>query len=330
MKILYIPFSFDDSLGDLVGKVSKWQESYKNRGKELLTLYHSQESVTHQKNILAAVQTGNCQIYILSHGIAGDKLHVCNQPDVDEFFLALTIEEVAKRFQSDFRNITFPEANVIKLYFCDEGTVENKPKLMAELFRAQLGHGYQDLDIKYYTDVSISIPTAQFGTVLVSKNAVRQFSKSNELLCFNLMCQVGTPKDFRQSLNNSEVANAGFFAGFRNIKYPKFNHPMIQRLADELVKLIQSDKVLSKAQDGIISGLLEALPKNIEQYLTDSLTIGCPNVKLEMRINKEKLMRYLGIGKHIVIADELASSTKQTDMSKSISDDDETSLRYRL
>lgn len=296
MKILYIPFSLEDALGDLEVKASKWRKDYESKGKDVVVIYHDSPEIVQKENIQKALREGDCQIYILSHGIDSPELIVANQAKYDEDYKEMAITEVAERFKNDLAIEGFSTDNVVKLYFCDAYAKKNKPRQMAEEFRKQLGEPLQPMEIKYYSDVSICAPGMGVDDTLSSKRAVRSFLLKNDLFCFDLMCAVGRAREFRQGLNvvESRSSEHAFFASApKAVKYPKFSHPLLTQLAQGLVKMIQSDKVLAKNQSVIIDELLLSLPRNLSDYLVHSLTIGGKNLKFEMRINIKNLEAYL-------------------------------------
>lgn len=305
MKILYIPFTFEDSLFDLEAKASKWRKDYEYKGKEVVVIYHDSNEIVQSEKVQTALKEGNCQIYILSHGINTPKLLVGNQTKEDENYKELTIDEVAENFKSDLMIEGFSNANIVKLFFCDEYAKKNKPRQMAEQFRTQLGESHQSMEIKYYTDVSIGLPGTATDGLLSSKGAVRAFQMKNDLFCFNFSGLVGRARAFRQGLDVVEDTSPySFFSSAPTpVKYPKFSHPVLNHLAHELVKMIQNDKFFSKNQSMIIDELLASLPLDISDYLVDSITISGKNMKFEMLINRSLLEAFL-IKSGVIIEDK--------------------------
>ncbi|WP_238589428.1 hypothetical protein [Legionella cincinnatiensis] len=325
MKILYIPFTFEDALFDLAAKAGKWRKDYESKGKEVVVIYHDSHEIVEKEEVQAALKAGTCQIYILSHGINTPKLIVGNQTKEDENYKELTIEEVAKNFKSDLAIEGFSNNNIVKLFFCDEYARKNKPRQMAEQFRKQLGESHQAMEIKYYTDVSIGLPGTGTDGLLSSKGAVRAFQMKNDLFCFNLSCVVGRARAFRQGLDVVEDASKyNFFTSARKaVEYPKFSHPILDHLAHELVNMIQHDKFFSKNQSVIIDELLGSLPLDISGYLVESLTITGKNLKFEMRINKSRLEEFL-IKSGVIIEDEsIASPARDTKQKQTWVDEDD-------
>ncbi|KTD15108.1 RNA binding protein (contains ribosomal protein S1 domain) [Legionella gratiana] len=324
MKILYVPFSLEDALGDLESKASKWRKDYESKGKEVVVIYHDSPAIAERENIKKALQDGNCQIYILSHGIDSPELVVANQAKYDEDYKEMAIEEVANRFKNDLVIEGFSTDNIAKLYFCDAYAKKNKPRQMAEEFRKQLGEPLQSMEIKYYSDVSICAPGMGIDDLLSSKRAVRSFLMKNDLFCFDLMCAVGRAREFRQGLNavESRASDHAFFASAPEaIKFPKFSHPILTQLAQGLVKMVQSDKILAKNQSEIINELLLSLPRNLSDYLVDSLIVGGKNLKFEMRINKKNLEAFLM--KSGVIDKPITSPVESTTPKQSWMDEDD-------
>lgn len=297
MKILYIPFTLDEAMFDLDAKARKWLKKYQDKGKDAVVFYHGNEKAALQEQVQKALQEGDCQIYILSHGINTPKLIVGNQSDVDETYKEMTIDEVAANFESDLLSPKFSKDNVIKLYFCDASGKEHKARKMAVRFREQLSEPYQTIPVKYYTDVSIGIPgTYDPKDVLSSKMAKRSVRMSNELCHFNLVYVVGNAKSFRHELDEPKdvVHEPQFFkSAVKAIKYPKFAHPLLKQLAEGLVKIVQDDPIFARNADEIIEELLKNLPRDLKSYLVDSLTITSGKLKLEMHINTPRLESYL-------------------------------------
>lgn len=318
MKILYIPFAFEDSLFDLEAKASKWRKDYESKEKEVVVIYHNSNEIVQSDKVQTALKEGNCQIYILSHGINTPDLIVGNQTKEDENYKELTIEEVAKNFKSDLVIEGFSNNNIVKLFFCDEYAKKNKPRQMAEQFRMKLGESHQSMEIKYYSDVSIGLPGGGTDGSLSSKGAVRAFQMESDLFCFNFLGVVGRARTFRQGLNVVEDTSRkyDFFTSVpKAVKYPKFSHPILNHLARELVKMIQNDKFFSKNQSNIIAELLGSLPLDISDYLVDSLTISGKNMKFEMRINKSRLEEFL-IKSGVIIEDKPVTSPSKSTNSK--------------
>ncbi|WP_115700406.1 hypothetical protein [Legionella sainthelensi] len=318
MKILYIPFTFEDSLFDLEAKASKWRKDYESKEKEVVVVYHDSNEIVQSEQVQAALKEGNCQIYILSHGINTPDLIVANQTKEDENYKELTIEEVARNFKSDLVIEGFSNSNVVKLFFCDEYAKKNKPRQMAEQFRTELGDSHQSMEIKYYSDVSIGLPGTGTDGLLSSKGAVRAFQMKSDLFCFNFSGVVGRARAFRQGLDVVEDTSTkyDFFKSVpKTVKYPKFSHPMLHHLARELVKMIQNDKFFSKNQSLIIDELLRSLPLDISDYLVDSITLNGKNMKFEMLINKSRLEEFL-IKSGVIIEDKPITSTSESTKSK--------------
>ncbi|WP_454783049.1 hypothetical protein [Legionella sp. WA2022007384] len=305
MNILYIPFSFEDALYDLQRKAKVWYERSKKKNKEVFIIYHDSDKVTNQDNIHKALQNGECHIYILSHGMDTSQLIVCNQTVDDDTYRELTIESVAKNFITDLVIPNFSDKNVIKLFFCDEYRLENKSRCMAEQFRKQLGEALQKMEIEYYSKVSLTVPGIEAQSLFAgAKGAVKVLHMSNDVFDFNLTCLVGKAKMFRHGLNeqtsvsapSSCLLSARFFGRplqHKKVEYPEYSHPILKELAKKFVRIIQSDKLLSKNQDNIIDELLSLLPRNIKSYMVGSTKFTGKSVKLEFNINKEILKLYL-------------------------------------
>lgn len=297
MKILYIPFSLEDAFFDLQFKAIKWHKVDEEKGKDVAIVYHGSEQMMKQEKVQQALQAGECKIYILSHGINTPELMVSNQTVEDDTYKVMTINDVAEHFKSDLVIRGFSNDNIVKLFFCDEYGQDNKSCRMAKQFREQLGKAHQAMEIKYYTDVSIGIPGTRIDGLLRAKGAVRSFQMTNDLFYFNLSCVVGRAKNFRQGLDETKAiaSKSCFFISSpqKKIKYPEFSHPILKRFAEELVKIVQSDKAFTRNQGIIIDELLQSLPRTITQYLVNSLTINCQNLKLDIRINKPLLESYL-------------------------------------
>ena len=294
MKILYIPFTFEESLGDLLAKADKWKEAYKAKGKDVVTVYHGTESLDREK-INLALESGDCQIYILSHGVDTPEFIVSNQSKMNKYQKTVTVEEVAANFKADLLIPEFNNDNIVKLFFCDEYAQDNKAKKMAETFRDNLGELYRDLEVKYYTDVSIARPGPVVDSQMSTKAALRNLKMGNDLICFNLSCVVGNAKSFRHGLNESDTS-LGFFSGgntqYEKIIYPKFSHPILKQLADSLIMAVKNDKILSK-RPNIAQEILNLIPTDLKYYLCQGLTLTCNNINLEMKINKEQLVNML-------------------------------------
>jgi hypothetical protein len=297
MKILYIPFSLDDAMFDLDAKARKWLKRYQVKDKDAKVFYHGNDNSALQEQVQKALQEGECQIYILSHGINTPKLIVGNQSIPDETYKEMTIDEVAANFESDLLSPKFSKNNVIKLYFCDESGKEHKARKMAVRFREQLSEPYQTIPVKYYTDVSVGVPGSFYAEGLLNtKAAVRTLHMSNDLCHFNLLYVVGNAKSFRHELDAPKdvVHEPQFFKrAAKAIVYPKFAHPLLKQLAEGLVKIVLDDPIFARNADEIIEELLKTLPRDLKSYLVDSLTITNGKLKLEMHINKPRLESYL-------------------------------------
>ncbi len=294
MIILYIPFTFDGAIVDLTLKAERWLKDYQSKGKDTIIVYHGGLASEKKKPIEKALETGDCQIYILGHGKENSELMISNQAVVDEYSKTLSIQEVAAHFQQDLMFAHFSNQNVVKLFFCDVYGQDEKSKEMAEAFRECLGKPHQSLDVNYYTDVCVSTqqkPDSQLRT----KKGVRHVQITNPVFSFQLQCIVGSAKSFRQGLNEAGNPNTLFLSSTskpQKITYPKYSHHFIRQLAEILVHAIQSDKILSQQQDSIISELLPLLPNKLSNYLVDGFQIEVENFVFEMKINKQKLLQY--------------------------------------
>ncbi|MCW8470948.1 hypothetical protein OQJ19_09860 [Fluoribacter gormanii] len=305
MKILYIPFSIEDALFDLQRKANIWYERSKKKNADVFIVYHDSGKVAQQEKIQQALQNGEGYIYILSHGMDTSKFMVCNQSIDDDTYQELTIEKVAEHFIKDLVISNFSDKNIVKLFFCDECRLENKSRSMAEQFRKQLGESLQKIEIEYYSEVSLSVPGVEEHSLFGgAKGALKTLRMSNDIFDFNLTCLVGKAKTFRHGLNekssisalSSSVSSARFFDSRvqqEKVKYPKYSHPILKNLAEKLVKLIQSDKLLSKNQEHIIDELLAFLPRDIKSYKESSIKFTGKSIKLEFTINKAILALYL-------------------------------------
>ncbi|WP_454786148.1 hypothetical protein [Legionella sp. WA2024007413] len=303
MKILYIPFSFEDALFDLQKKANVWYERSKRNGEELFIIYHGSGKVDTQLSLKQALQKGQCHIYILSHGMNTSKYTVCNQSIDDDAYQELGIEDVAAHFTEDLVIPNFSDNNVIKLFFCDEYRQENKSRSMAEQFRKHLDKSLQKIEIEYYSEVSLSVPGAARSVLGGAKGALKTLHMTNDLFDLSLTCLAGKAKTFRHGLNeqpftsvSSFSVSARFFDPPRKpekINYPEYSHPILQEFAEKLVRIIQCDKILSKNQHYLIGELLFLLPRDIKSYQVSGLKFTGKSIILEFNINKELLNLYL-------------------------------------
>ncbi|WP_419418590.1 hypothetical protein ACNVED_08475 [Legionella sp. D16C41] len=295
MIILYIPFKWEDCLFDLCFKAEKWREIYKSRNKDVKVLYYDSQSSNGQTEIKQALAKGNCQIYILGHGINNAKLEVCNGSDLNSSYQTLPIKTLGERFRKDLLIPQFHKSNTIKLFFCDEYCKADKARRMAIAFRESLGQEYRNLDIKYYDKVSIGLTNAKLAKYFYgTKIALHKIIKANEFFKFELDCFVGTGKAFRHGLNGPDDRTSLLYDVYPKeaIPFDKFTNPLIKKLAQFLVHQIQSDKILAQRQDIIIRELLAILPDNLEKYLNNELIIAGNLVLLKIKVNTLALSNF--------------------------------------
>ena len=293
MKILYLPFTVDEAMYDLFPKALKWCHEYRNKGQEVPVIIHHQSEVP--SNVQKALESGDCKIYILSHGINKPELVVGNQTELDEDYQEISIDEIAERFTLDLISPKFNNDNIVKLFFCDEFAQDNKARRMAEQFRSRLDKAHENMEVKYYTDVSIGRPGTgdeKFG----AKLAVRQHQMNSNLFMFQLTCRAGNAKSFRHGLNEPANNSMQFFSPpliDNSERFAEFSHPILIKLANAVTDVVLADKILGRNQEAIIKDIVDTLPNQVSDYLVDSLTIEAKNAVLQMKINKPLLKAYL-------------------------------------
>ena len=145
MKLIYIPFNFDDAVLDLHPKATRWLRNETFGGMfEQFVILHDSNWIEKKPEIVSALKKGQCSIYILSHGIPTERHVVANQSEEDDYYQEITIATVAKRFLKTFidpiegeegPDDTFSPLNTVKLFFCDEYTKKDKAREMAKSFR---------------------------------------------------------------------------------------------------------------------------------------------------------------------------------------------------
>ncbi len=299
MKILYIPFEVDDCFGDLEAKAARWQENYQKKGKDTLIVYHKGLTPAKKKLVEEKLKAGECKIYVVSHGMSGPEFEVANQDEVDDDLKTLSVQEIAQHFQQDLMLEGFSNNNTVKLYFCDVHAQDEKAKKMAMAFREQLGKDYSTMDVQYYTDVSICYPTStpqEDKELSNRKLAFGAIEMKSPLFAFRLKYPIGRAKEYRHSLNEEqkqESSSRFFKSKPPPVDYSKFTNPLIKKFAENLVRFIQEDKLLSKKQEEIIKELFAILPDNINDYLGNKLTIKGTNLHLTLMINKPLFLEFL-------------------------------------